>query len=79
MGYMDSDWAGDVSHRRSITGISMFYSGAVIAYKSKFQRTVGLISAEAEFSAACEAGKIILYLRTILEELGMERESNNII
>ena len=79
MGYVDSDWAGDVSHRRSITGIAIFYGGAVIAYKSKFQKTVALSSTEAEFAAACEAGKIILYLRTILEELGMEQEKATIL
>ena len=78
-GFVDSDWAGDVSHRRSITGIAIFYGGAVIAYKSKFQKTVALSSTEAEFSAACEAGKIILYLRTILEELGMEQEKATIL
>jgi len=78
-GYVDSDWAGDVSHRRSITGIAIFFGGAVVAYKSKFQRTVALSSTEAEFSAACEAGKIILYLRTILEELGMEQEKATIL
>ena len=79
IGYVDSDWAGDVSHRRSITGIAIFYGGAVIAYKSKFQRTVALSSTEAEFSAACEAGKIILYLRTILEELGLEQEKATVL
>ena len=44
-----------------------------MAYKSKFQRTVALSSTEAEFAAACEAGKTILYLRSILEDLQVDQ------
>ena len=78
-GFVDSDWAGDTQHRHSITGIAIFLSGAVVAYKSKFQRTVALSSTEAEFAAACEAGKIILYLRSILEELNVEQTEATIL
>ena len=74
-GFVDSDWAGDVKHRHSVSGIAIFLAGAVIAYKSKFQKTIALSSTEAEFSAACEAGKIILYLRSILEDLDIEQEA----
>jgi len=45
-------------------------AGGVIAYKSKYQATVALSSTEAEFTAAAEAGKTVLYLRSILQELG---------
>ena len=45
-------------------------AGGVIAYKSKYQATVALSSTEAEFTAAAEAGKTILYLRSVLQELG---------
>jgi len=40
--FVDLDWAGDTSHRRSITGL------AVIAYKSRIQKTIALSSMEAE-------------------------------
>ena len=73
-GYMDSDWAGDVSHRRSVSGIAILLAGAVVSYKSKLQPTVALSSTEAEFAAASEAGKIVLYLRTILEEINVPQE-----
>ena len=45
-------------------------AGGVIAYKSKYQPTIALSSTEAELMAASEAGKIILYLRSIIHELG---------
>ena len=77
--FVDSDWAGDTVHRKSITGIAVMFAGSVIAYKSKIQRTIALSSTEAEFMAACEAGKTILYLRTILEEMGVEQTEATIL
>jgi len=77
--YVDSDWAGDTSHRRSVTGMAVLFAGAVIAYKSRIQKTVALSSTEAEFTAACDAGKTILYLRTILEEMGIEQYEATIL
>ena len=68
--YVDSDWGNDKAHRRSVTGMAHMLAGGVIAYKSKYQATVALSSTEAEFTAAAEAGKTILYLRSILQELG---------
>ena len=74
-GYTDSDWASDVTHRRSVSGIALLFAGAVVAYKSKLQPTVALSSTEAEFAAASEAGKMILYLRSILDEINVPQEN----
>ena len=68
-GYVDSDWAADIRHRRSISGIVFKMAGAVIAWKCRVQPTVSLSSTEAEFLAASDAGKMALYLRSILDEL----------
>ena len=45
-------------------------TGGVIAYKTKFQSAVSLSSAEAEFTAAAEADKMAVYLRSFLQQLG---------
>jgi hypothetical protein len=63
--YVDSDWGSDRTHRRSVTGLVIMMAGGVIAYKSKYQPTIALLSTEAEFTAASEAGKTTLYLRSI--------------
>ena len=68
--FVDANWGGDRSHRRSVTGLMVMLAGGVIAYKTRFQFTVSLSSTEAEFTAAVEAGKMALYLRSILNELG---------
>jgi hypothetical protein len=71
--FVDSDWGSDRTHRRSVTGLVIMLAGGVIAYKSKYQATIALSSTEAEFTAASEAGKTILYLRSILHELGFSQ------
>jgi dUTP pyrophosphatase len=70
-GAVDSDYAGDTTHRRSVTGIILRIAGGTIFYKTKFQDTIALSSTEAEFTAAAEAGKYILYVRSIIEQLGI--------
>jgi hypothetical protein len=57
LGYVDSDWAADIRHRRSISGIVFKLAGAAIAWKCRIQPTVSLSSTEAEFLAASDAGK----------------------
>ena len=46
-------------------------AGAAVYYRTKLQPTVALLSTKAELYAMVEAGKATLYLRSILEELGL--------
>ena len=34
--YVDVDWGGDKSHRRSASGIALFLGGAPVVYRSKY-------------------------------------------
>lgn len=72
-GYVDSDWAGDIQTRKSVSGIAFLLAGAAIVYKTLHQKSVALSSTEAEFYALAEAGKIALYIRSILNELGINQ------
>ena len=72
---VDSDYANDTTHRRSVTGIAIKLAGGTIFYKTAFQPTVALSSTEAEFIAACEAAKVILYIRSILDDINIKQES----
>jgi deoxyuridine 5'-triphosphate nucleotidohydrolase len=73
-GAVDSDWAGDTKHRKSVSGIILRLAGGTILYKTKYQDTVALSTTEAEFNAACDAGKCILYVQSILDEIGLPQE-----
>ena len=69
--YSNSDWAGeDSSHGRSVTGIIIMVTGAAVVYKTHYQRAVALSSTEAEFDSASDAGKVALYIRSLLHNLG---------
>ena len=78
-GYVDSDWGSDSSHRKSITGIVIMYAGGAIGYKCKYQDVIAHSSTEAEFTAACDAGKLILFFRSILADLGIEQEKATVL
>jgi hypothetical protein len=78
-GYVDSDWGTDSVHRKSITGIVLMYAGGAVGYKCKYQDVIAHSSTEAEFTAACDAGKLILFFRSILDDLGYEQAEATVL
>ena len=48
-GYIDADWAGNISDRKSTSGYFMFIGGNLVTKRIKKQNVVALSSAEAEF------------------------------
>jgi hypothetical protein len=79
-GYADSDWAMDIRHRRSISGIIMMLAGGAIAWKCpRVQITISLSTTEAEILSASDAGRLALYLRSVLAELGHPQEYATVI
>jgi hypothetical protein len=60
--YSNSDWAGDKTTRKSVTGFTVFLQGAPILWRSQTQKTVSLSSSEAEYYAVAEAAKEIKFL-----------------
>lgn len=78
-GYVDADWGSDTGHRKSVSGIILMYAGGAVGYKTKYQETIAHSSTEAEFTAACEAGKLILYFRSILEDLHLPQQHATIL
>ena len=79
MAYVDSDHASDASHRRSVSGFHVKLAGGTVLYKTKYQNIVAQSSTEVEFIAAAEAGKYILYLRTIMEQIGLPQHHATIM
>jgi hypothetical protein len=73
IGLVDAAYANDTKTRKSITGYIFSLAGGAIAYKSKLQPTVATSSTEGEFYAAIHASKVAKYLRSILDELGLNK------
>jgi hypothetical protein len=68
--WMDSDWAGHSDTRRSNAAYIIMMNGGPISWKSRRQNSVALSTSEAEYMAASEVGKEILYRRAILRDVG---------
>uniref|UniRef100_A0A3Q7ETH7 Reverse transcriptase Ty1/copia-type domain-containing protein n=1 Tax=Solanum lycopersicum TaxID=4081 RepID=A0A3Q7ETH7_SOLLC len=62
-GYSDSDYAGDVDTRRSMTGYVFTLGGSVVSWKATLQPTVTLSTTEAEYMALTEAAKEGIWLK----------------
>ena len=78
-GYVDSDWAGNVTTRKSLSGICLMLGNATVIYKTIHQKAIALSSTEAEFYALSEAGKLTLYLRSILDELRIPQQHATVL
>jgi hypothetical protein len=55
------------------------YAGGAVGYKSKFQTIIAHSSTEAEFVAACDTAKGILFFRSILQDVGIEQREATIL
>ena len=78
-GCVDSDWAGNIATRKSVSGISFILASSPIVYKTINRKTVALSSTEAEFYALSEAGKLALYIQSILNELHIPQTKATIV
>ena len=78
-GWVDSDWAGCPQTRRSMAGTCIHLAGGTIAYKTQLLKTVAQSSTEAEFMGACHAGKLILFVRSILWDLGIPQRAATLL
>ncbi|KAK4388608.1 Retrovirus-related Pol polyprotein from transposon TNT 1-94 [Sesamum angolense] len=73
VGYVNSDYAGDLDDRRSTTGYVFTLGGGSIYWKSTVQSIVSLSIIEAEYMAVAEATKETLWLSGLSKELGVEQ------
>jgi hypothetical protein len=74
-GSMDSGWGSCLLTRRSFGGIMMRLAGGPVAWKGKLQPTVAGSSTEAEFMMSYDGGRMSLYLRSILWDLGVPQDA----
>ncbi|XP_062093644.1 secreted RxLR effector protein 161-like [Humulus lupulus] len=75
VGYVDSDYAGCIDTRRSLTGYVFTVQGGCVSWKANLQKVVALSSTEAEYMTATEAIKEAIWLKGLTKELGLNSEN----
>jgi len=68
--FTDTDYAGSRGDRRSTSGFCTFRGSHLISWKSKKQLVVSRSSAEAEYRAMAHGTCELLWIRSLLMELG---------
>ena len=69
--YCDSDYAGDPDTRISVTGYGIYIGTCLASWKSRGQKSVTLSSTEAEYVAVSEVCTEIIFIKQVLEFLGI--------
>ncbi|KAH9318743.1 hypothetical protein KI387_020512 [Taxus chinensis] len=73
-GYSDSDHAGNIDDKKSTSGFVFFLGSGPISWGSKKQHFVSHSSTEAEYHSAGEVICEVIWLRRILEGLGIPQD-----
>ncbi|GJU02467.1 putative RNA-directed DNA polymerase [Tanacetum coccineum] len=74
VGFTDSDMAGNKDNMKSTSGYLMTFAGGAVSWQSRLQKCVALSTTEAEYMAATEACKELLWLKRFLQELGFKQQ-----
>jgi hypothetical protein len=66
VGYIDSEWAGRDTYRKSTSGCCFGFGSGLVSWFSRKQKSDSLSSAEAEYMAASRASCEAIWLRKML-------------
>jgi transposase InsO family protein len=78
-GFVDADWAQDPVTRKSTSGYLFKLGGCLISWYSRLQGCVAQSTVEAEYVALAEATKEAMWLRGLLDELGLRPRAPTLI
>lgn len=71
-GFVDSDWAGDITDRKSVSGYVFKIYSSTVSWTTRKQTSVALSAAEAEYMALSIAVTEVIWLRLLLADLGVK-------
>ena len=74
--FVDSDWAGCATTRKSTSGFVIRFMGSTIHYGSRTQATIALSSAEAELYAINTGATESLHIKNVLHEVFNTKKIN---
>ena len=74
VGFVDSDYGGDLDRRRSLSGYIFTLCNSAISWKASLQSIAALSTTEAEYISATEGVKEALWIRGLVNELGLTQD-----
>nr|GEX26143.1 retrovirus-related Pol polyprotein from transposon TNT 1-94 [Tanacetum cinerariifolium] len=76
VGYVDSDYMGDLDERKSLSSYIFSHCGFAIRWYSSLQAITALSTTEAEYISSTKGVKEAIWLRGMLNEFGLSQEDH---
>ena len=74
IGYVDSDYAGDLDRRKSTTGYVFTMAKGPVCWRSILQSSVALSTTEAEYMVVAKAIKEAIWIHGLIRDLGVDQK-----